>query len=326
MRFIVNIPDITKEAALALIHEPREALAVDIETVSLENRLPLGIAIAISGKQGFYFFNPHDELCKSMIAGTQTVIFHNAKFDLPILTKLGYNINNFEDTKLMAYAAGEIDNSLEALSQRILVRECPSVVSHWKKKDQGNVGIDHVNMGSISITHACNTYALYERIPKTTLYQEIDRPMLELLMEMEGYGLLIDQYNLTQLEQEVVERAVKLEEELTGELGDINLASNPQVTKALQDKGVIGTRKTKGGKTSISDESLRPLNHPIANKLLAYRKEMKTLTTYIPAFRTVDWKGRLHTSFGFTNTGRYSSSGPNLQNLTRNEMFEQFDE
>jgi len=50
---------------------------------------------------------------------------------------------------------------------------------------------------------------------------------------------------------------------------------------------------------------------------------MKTLTTYVPAFRTVDDKGRLHTRFGYTNTGRWSSSGPNLQNITRDEKFEE---
>jgi len=50
---------------------------------------------------------------------------------------------------------------------------------------------------------------------------------------------------------------------------------------------------------------------------------MKTLQTYVPAFRSTDVNGRLHTRFGYTNTGRWSSSGPNLQNITRDEKFEE---
>jgi len=49
---------------------------------------------------------------------------------------------------------------------------------------------------------------------------------------------------------------------------------------------------------------------------------MKNVSTYIPAFRKVDYQGRIHTRFGFTNTGRWSSSSPNLQNLTRNEKYD----
>jgi DNA polymerase I-like protein with 3'-5' exonuclease and polymerase domains len=48
---------------------------------------------------------------------------------------------------------------------------------------------------------------------------------------------------------------------------------------------------------------------------------MKTISTYVPAFRKVDDRGRLRTSFGYTNTGRWKSRKPNLQNITRDEKF-----
>lgn len=319
MRFVVNLPNLSLEEAESLLLQQRDRIAVDVETVSLDNLLPLGIAIAISPDCGYYFFNPGDKLVSQVILQTPTVIFQNCKFDIPILGRLGIILNSYEDTKLLAYSAGILDNSLEDLSMSILLKDCPSVTSQWKKKDQGNIAIDHVKMAGMSITHACNVYALWDKLPKTDLYYEIDKPCIALLMEMEKWGLPIDQFRLTLVEQASMERANQLEQELKQELGSINLASNPQVVKALQTKGIIGTRKTKSGKESVSEESLKPLNHPLTNNLLEWRGVMKTLTTYLPALRSPGSDGRVHTRFGYTNTGRWSSSGINLQNITRTE-------
>ena len=321
MRVAVNTPNLTREEMEKLIRQPRNLISVDIETVSLDNRLPLGVAIGISDDVGFYFFDPRDDLLHLMVDNTPLILFQNAKYDIPIMTTLGYTIRRYEDTKLLAYAAGILENSLAELSSSILHRDCPSVTSLWRKKDQGNIAIDHLKLATISITHACNTYMLWCRLPKTQLYKDIDRPSIDLLMEMEKWGILIDQYKLTQVEQSVMVRAQALEEEIKQELGNINLASNPQVAEALREKGVIGTRKTKSGKDAVSEESLKPLNHPLANKILKHRSEMKTLTTYIPFMRSPDSGGRIHTRFGYTDTGRWSSSAPNLQNITRDEKF-----
>ena len=322
MRLIVN-KEVTYEEALALIKEPRDKIALDIETVSLENTLPLGIGIAVSKSLGFYFFNIKDELAHQMIDTVQTILLQNSAFDIPILKELGYHITNYEDTMLAAYSAGVLDNSLSELSQAFFLQECPTVTSLWREKDQGNVGIDHIKLGQICMTHACLTYALDEIIPKTALYQNIDKPCIELVMEMEKWGLLIDQYTLTKVEQSVMNKVTPLELELKMELGVDNLFSNPQIAKALRVKGIIGTRKTKSAKDSVSKESLKPLNLPITNKLLKYRSLMKNLTTYVPAFRNVDKGGRLHTQFGYTRTGRWSSSKPNHQNITRDEKFQE---
>jgi len=319
MRFITNFT-CTREEAQELLTRPWDKLSLDVETVSVENPLPLGVAIGIDGDRGFYFFNLKDSLLVEMVSKTPTILVQNGKFDISILRELGYTIQNYEDTKMVAYSAGILDNSLPDLSFSILGRDCPSVTSQWKKKDQGNIAIDHVKMGGMSIIHACNTYALWEKLPKVPLYYDIDKPCVELLMEMEKWGLLIDQVKLTEVEQATVVRTNQLEQELLQELGNINLASNPQMVKALQLKGIMGTRKTKAGKDAVSEESLRPLNHPLANKLLEWRSQMKTLTTYTPAFRTPDANGRIHTRFGHTKTGRWSSSHPNLQNITNNDL------
>jgi len=322
MRFLSNQPQLSREESERLLTSHKAKIAVDIETVSLDNTLPLGIGVAISPEVGFYFFNVRDPMLVEVFNSTETVIFQNCKFDIPLLRGLGYTIRAYEDTKMIAYSAGILENSLEELSRSILGRDCPSVTDQWRKPNQGNIGIDHLKMGGICITHACNTFALEQTLPKTELYRTIDKPCVELLMEMEHWGLLIDQYRLTQVEQSVIERTSPMEKELLEELGVENLFSNPQVAEALRTKGIVGTRKTKGAKDSVSEESLKPLNLPVTNKLLKWRSLMKNITTYIPAFRKVDYTGRLHTKFGYTNTGRWSSSEPNHQNITRDSKFD----
>lgn len=320
MRFVTDKLNLNREQAEELLLRKRDRISLDIETVSLENPLPLGVAVGLSRDLGYYFFDPGDALLHKLIEQTPTVLMHNASFDAPILKRLGHCYSNFEDTMLVAYSQGLLENSLEALSWSVLRKEFPSVTSQWKKKDQGNIGIDHVKMAGMSIIHAENTYALWDKLVKVPLYYEIDKPCINLVIEMEQNGLLVDQFKLTEVEQETVVKTNELERELREELFGINLNSNPQIVEALQAKGIMGTRKTKAGKDSVSDESLRPLNHPLTNKLLEYRSLMKTVSTYVPAFRSVNHDGRIHTHFGYTNTGRWRSSRPNLQNITNNDL------
>lgn len=326
MRFIVN-KTLTLDEAIALAKQPRSKVAVDIETVSLENQLPLGVGVAISPSIGYYFFDPGDELAHEMIESVDKVAMHNVSHDLPKLLDRKYKVRNYDDTMLMAYSAGLLERSLADLSQTLLVRENPSVTTLWTRpKQKANIAIDHVKLGQICIIHACNTYALHDYLPMTTLYHTIDKPCIELVMEMERWGVLIDQVALTRVEQSVIDIVSPIEEELKKELHIDNLASNPQVAEALRNLGIIGTRKTKSAKDSVSEESLKPLNLPLTNRLLEWRSRMTTLTRYVPAFRKVDHIGRVHTVFGYTDTGRWKSGDrkqgkPNLQNITRDEKF-----
>lgn len=325
MRFITNKIDLeTQEQLIEYACQSRNTIGIDIETVSIENQLPLGIGIALTPEIGIYCFDTHDELIGRILSLTQTVVAFNASFDIPCLNNLGFTVPNYEDSMLLAYTNGILDRNLEDISLNFLHSPYTSVTSQWKKPSQGNIAIDHVKMAGFCLQHALNALQLWDRLPKTELYQNIDRPCIDLVIEMEQNGILIDQYMLTQVEQDTIVWANRLEQEIKDELGmsGLNLASNPQVASALQIKGILGTRKTKAGKDSVSDESLAPLNNPLTDKILKHRSLMKTLTTYIPAFRSVDYQGKIHTRYGYTSTGRWNSSAPNLQNLTRDEKFE----
>jgi DNA polymerase I-like protein with 3'-5' exonuclease and polymerase domains len=325
MHFATNILGVTEDQAIEILHQPSSRIGVDIETVSLDNRLPLGVAVAIDKDRGFYFWDTYSKELKRKIEETTTAVFHNAAYDIPLLHGLRIGTNGFEDSMLKAYSCGILDKGLQDLSQSILHKEHHVVTELWegrsaKQKAQGNIAINHVDLANMSISHACHTLELFDKLPNTELYNDIDRPIISLVMEMEKWGLLVDQLKLTEVEQAAVVKASDMKRQLLEGLGDVNLGSNPQVAEALQARGILGTRKTRGGADAVSEESLKPLNHPLTNMLLEWRSEMKTLSTYVPAFRKPDTNGRIHTEFGYVRTGRFSSSDPNLQNITRGEL------
>ena len=64
MRYLVNRANLTELEALQGIAEQRDKIAIDIETVDLDNRLPLGIAVCVAPDLAYYFFNNQDPLLK----------------------------------------------------------------------------------------------------------------------------------------------------------------------------------------------------------------------------------------------------------------------
>ena len=87
-------------------------------------------------------------------------------------------------------------------------------------------------------------------------------------------------------------------------------------------------KRTPKGEPSTDESTLTQLInlHDIPKLLLERRKKMKILTTYLRGIKRNTWEGgRIHSSFHIvgTETGRLSSSNPNLQNLPRlDEMLE----
>ncbi len=332
MRVIFNFDCQSIEQLEQMSLEHRPEIGLDTESVNLDrNSIVLGVAIALDEARGMYFFDPRDSMAKRFVSNADNVWLQNASHDIPKLQSFGYSINHFDDTMMLAYSAGILEKNLQSLSAEFLNKASPTVTELWderdkyrkhKKDNEANIGIDHVKLGGISIIHACNTLALSHKIPRTELYDSIDRPSIDLVIEMEQWGVLIDQVQLTRVDHMAATETAQLEREILDELGlGINLGSSQQVAAALKLKGIIGTRKTQAGADSVSEEALKSLNNPLANKILKYRSKMKTISTYVPAFRNPDNQGRLHTTYGLTRTGRWNSSEPNLQNITTDTKF-----
>jgi DNA polymerase-1 len=156
------------------------------------------------------------------------------------------------------------------------------------------------------------------------LYERLEHPLIAVLLDMERAGVAVDAAQLGAMGARAAEDIESLRRELVAMAGDpaINLDSGPQVAKILFEtlKLAPGGRTPSGALSTRSDvlEELAPL-HPFPARLLEYRALSKLKSTYFDTLpRALDPRdGRVHTTYhqAGANTGRLSSSNPNLQNI-----------
>lgn len=155
----------------------------------------------------------------------------------------------------------------------------------------------------------------------TTLYEQLELPLAEVLAEMEMNGVLVDQERMEQLGKELSAKMEQLEKEIYQLAGcQFNINSPKQLGEILFDKlGLPVLKKTKTGYSTSADvlEKLAP-QHEIVEKILHYRQVGKLHSTYIEGLKKeIHSDGKIHTQFQqtVTATGRLSSTDPNLQNI-----------
>ena len=155
----------------------------------------------------------------------------------------------------------------------------------------------------------------------TSLLEEIELPLVDVLVEMERAGVRLDVKKLRAIGKRFDERAVELEQrvwELAGE--EFTIGSPQQLAPILFDK--LGLSKKRRGKTGFSTDArvLQAIRHEheIVPAIEEWREVTKLKSTYLDAFpELIGDDGRLHTTFNQTaaTTGRLSSTNPNLQNI-----------
>jgi DNA polymerase I len=154
------------------------------------------------------------------------------------------------------------------------------------------------------------------------LYEQIEHPLIEVLVDMERAGIALDVEVLHEMAADAGREIERLEAELYALAGErINLNSGPQLARVMfETLGLQSGRRTKTGFSTDQAvlEELAP-THPFPARLLEYRALAKLKSTYLDALPlAVDpADGRVHTTYHQTGaaTGRLSSSAPNLQNI-----------
>jgi len=154
-----------------------------------------------------------------------------------------------------------------------------------------------------------------------SLYENVEKPLVKVLSDMEKTGVLVDRNKIIELNEEYSKLAYLYEQkvyELAGEV--FNLNSPKQLGVILFEKiGLPVVKKTKTG-YSTDVEVLEKLSkkHEIADYILKYRSLNKLISTYLYGIlEYIMDDGRVRTSFKqmITATGRLSSVDPNLQNI-----------
>ncbi|WP_226036452.1 DNA polymerase I [Aquibacillus saliphilus] len=156
---------------------------------------------------------------------------------------------------------------------------------------------------------------------QSELLKELELPLALILGEMEFTGVHVDQTRLEKMGEDLQDRLKTIEKEVYELAGEtFNLNSPKQLGPILFEKlGLPIIKKTKTGYSTSADilEQLQE-KHEIIPKLLLYRQLGKLQSTYIEGLlRVVHETNKIHTRFNqaLTQTGRLSSTEPNLQNI-----------
>ena len=163
----------------------------------------------------------------------------------------------------------------------------------------------------------------FKDLPRGTVLNDFDLPLVPVLYKMEKRGMLIDRKYFAELKEEFSRDVAEKERkicELAGE--NFNVNSPVQLSEILFGKLGLptkGIKKTARG-FSTGAKELEKLKdaHEIIPAIMEYREAAKLLSTYIaPLPELADENGRIHTTFtqAVTATGRLSSVNPNLQNI-----------
>ena len=154
----------------------------------------------------------------------------------------------------------------------------------------------------------------------TTLYSDIEIPLVYVLYDMEKQGFKLNVDELNRLSNLYEEELIQLTNKIYSIAGEVfNINSPKQLGEILFDKLNISTFNNKKHSTGFDILSQIEDEHEIIPLILRYRKIQKLKSTYLDAYKNIILKNGdiIHTVFNqmLTSTGRLSSSEPNLQNI-----------
>jgi len=266
-------------------------------------------------------------------------IGHNLKYDMIVLGRLGIDVAPFDDTILMSFDldAGLHGHGMDELAATHLSHSCiafKDVVGVGKTQRQFNE-VDLVAATRYAAEDADVTLRLWRRFkPRlaaeaaTRVYEMVDRPLAPVIARMERQGIKVDREKLAGLSGEFSTQIAALEIEIHAIAGGpFTIGSPKQLGDVLFERmGIKGGRKGKSGVYSTDVNELERIaadkdsvGSGIAGKVLEWRQLTKLKNTYTDALQAQinPATGRVHTSYSLTGaqTGRLSSTDPNLQNI-----------
>lgn len=344
-----------QRAALVEQLRQQKIFCFDTETTGLNTSEAelVGLSFSWKAHEAYYVPIPVDQEAAQAIVHEFRGVFEdggvekvgqNIKYDVLMLRWYGVETQGkYWDTMLMHYVLHpHARHNLTFLSE-VYLGYTPVPIEQLI----GRRGKNQLTMRDVPIEKAADyaaedadvTWQLYQQLytelqgesELLKLYNEVEEPLVDVLVEMEYHGFNIDvpfmeEYSLV-LEQQI--KTIKEQIYKAAGLDTFNLDSPRQVGEVFF--GHMGIpyrwRKTKTGQYSTNEEKLSELapDHPVVANLLRYRSLAKLRSTYVDALPKLvsSRTGRLHTSFNqaLTTTGRLSSQNPNLQNIPiRSEM------
>ena len=321
----------------------------DTETTGLDPRHDrlVGLSFATAPGTAWYVPVPDDRDAARALLQRFAPLFadpfkvkigHNAKFDLTILRQYGVEVRGeLHDSMLAHYVIDASDrHGMDHLAREYLhYNPIPITALIGEKKK----GVEQGNMGDLAPEQICDyaaedadvTLQLDRLLRKEAreagclpALAECEEPLIEVLLDMETEGVRVNESALRaygrELDRELLDFEIKIRD-LGG--GNFNPSSPKQLGEVLFDylKLDPDAARTATGQYATSEDVLFKIQdrHPIVPMILEHRMCSKLKSTYVDKLPAcIDpATGRVHTNFAqaLTETGRLSSSDPNLQNI-----------
>jgi DNA polymerase-1 len=333
--------------------EQASLFALDTETTSLDYMAArlVGLSFCIEPGKAAYLPLAHDyvgspaQLDSAMVIERLRPLLeseqhhklgHHLKYDAHVLANHGIALRGMRyDTMLESYVWNSVAtrHDMDSAAQRYLG------ISTITYEDVAGKGAKQIPFAQVAIERA-GEYAAEDaditlRLHRTLwpaiehepqlkrLYEEFEQPLAPVLQRMERRGVLIDRSMLRLQSSELARRAEELKATAHAEAGtEFNLDSPKQLQQILFEKMQIpALRKTPTGQPSTAEDVLEELAdaYKLPRLILDYRSIAKLRSTYtekLPLQVNAD-TGRVHTSYhqAVAQTGRLSSTDPNLQNI-----------
>ena len=307
----------------------------------IENSVPLLIDEKLDQKDKIeqINFDSAINLLKKILEDPSIIkVGHNIKYDMLVFSQKrngSINLYPVHDTMCMSYVndANRYSHKLDSLAKDFFDHET------IKYDDVCGRGAKQVTFDKIHPNDVLNYaaedadfclrifLALKEELfisKLNSVYERIERPLINVIANMEKEGILIDKGKLNALSIEFQDKLTLIQKkiyELCGE--EFNIASPKQLGEILFEKlNLPQDKKSKTGNYSTSISVLEELStkgFEIADLIIEWRTLSKLKSTYTDALQESINKQtkRVHTSYSMASasTGRLASTNPNLQNI-----------
>jgi len=298
------------------------------------------VGVAYSPTDNLYLLYPRDKVkIQEILASPLPKVAHNMKYDYKVLVRHGFKINGvLEDTLIISQMNGELkskDHKLKTLVKD-LFNEDNKTFDDLMVKYNPNVkkALMDVNkipteiLGRYCANDCSITHRLYTKLLDITdkdclkVYHEIEKPLLRVVLDMEMKGLSVDVKAAQDGYTYHMDRANFCKEYLYDMCG-CYFKVNPslELEALLFDKLKMPVlRLCDNGRPKLDDSVMKRLakmGYEEAEMILHYRRSMKLANTYFKKYINMATKGKIYANFQQTGTetGRFSSSKPNLQNI-----------
>jgi DNA polymerase-1 len=260
----------------------------------------------------------------------------NIKYDQTVLKRHGIDLKGIVfDTMVASYLIdpSKRSHSLDRIAMDFLDHK---TISFEEVAGKGNKdkGLAEVPVEK-AVPYACEdaditlmAHNIFQPMIKESglekLFEDVEMPLLQVLMAMEMEGILVDKDKLCDLSSSFGQQLTTIQEEVYQIAGEeFNLNSSQQLGRILFEKLQLPvqkkTKKKTGYSTDVDVLTTLSTQHELPALILRHRTLAKLKSTYTDALIELihPETGRIHTSYNqtVTATGRLSSSEPNLQNI-----------